>query len=221
VFANIAEGYRPGGVNPIPNPSPFYVKTFQPDRAWSYELGVKSETADHRLRANATIYYIDWRNLQILGEPADPTLGFTTNAGRAHSQGFEAEFAALPIQGLEFDLGVGYADPRIDTPAEGAPPGTVLPGVSRFNMAASAQYEWPLNDKWRGVARADAWMHSHTDSAPQAAGLNLRLGAENDRWALYGFIRNATNNLQITVTGAEGQFIGQPRTYGVDLRRRF
>jgi outer membrane receptor protein involved in Fe transport len=221
VFTNIAEGYRPGGINSIPDPSPFYVKTYQPDSAWSYEVGVKAETADHRFRANASVYYIDWRNLQILGEPDDPALGFITNAGRAHSEGFEAEFSVLPIRGLELDAGVGYANPRLDAPAEGLPKGATLPGVSKLNVAVDAQYDWPLKNAWRGVARVDAWLRSDTDTAPWANGVNLRLGAENARWAIYAFVKNATNNLQISVTGAEGQFIAQPRTIGVDVRRRF
>ncbi len=52
-FANVAEGYRPGGVNGIPSSSPFYVQTYKPDTAWSYEAGEKSEWFDHRLRAKS------------------------------------------------------------------------------------------------------------------------------------------------------------------------
>jgi outer membrane receptor protein involved in Fe transport len=220
-FANIAEGYRPGGVNSIPSASPFYQQTYKPDSAWSYEAGVKSETADHRLRADATVYYIDWKNIQILGEPTNPALGFTTNAGAAHSTGFEAEVTAVPVHGLQFDVGVGYTDPRLDAPAQGLAKGSTLPGVSNWNTTVAGQYEWSLAGDWSGFARADWWYHSHTDTAPEYEVVNLRLGAQNARWGAFLFANNVTNNQEITVTATSGQYVGRPRTIGVDLRAHF
>jgi iron complex outermembrane receptor protein len=221
LYADIAEGYRPGGINPIPDPSPFYVKTYQPDRAWNYEVGVKTETPDHRYRADLSLYYINWTNLQILGEPNNPALGFETNAGSAHSEGFEATVTAVPLRGLELNLGLGYADPRLDAPAQGLAKGATLPGVSKLNASLAAQYKWPLFGRWQGVTRADVWSHSNTDTAPAYAQANFRVGVENERFDIMLFVENASDNKLITVTAAEGQFIGRPRTVGVDLRARF
>jgi iron complex outermembrane recepter protein len=232
VFADAAEGYRAGGINPIPPipPSGAYQQTFKPDKDWSYELGVKSEQFDRRLIANASVYYIKWNDLQILGLPDNPALGFTTNAGDAHSEGFEVELAAKPLRGLEIDLNTGYTHAVLDQPAQGAPAGTLLPNVPRWGVSAAAQYEWHLVQSWSAFSHLDwAYKTSTNEDVPaDAIGYipsysiaNARLGAHNDRYGVYLFCTNLTNSLGITGAGESGQYTMRPRTYGIDLRATF
>jgi iron complex outermembrane receptor protein len=232
VFTDAAEGYRAGGINPLPPvpPNAAYQQTFKPDKDWSYELGVKSEQFDRKLIANATIYYIKWQDLQILGLPDNPALGFTTNAGDAHSEGFEFELAAKPVRGLELDLNTGFTDAALDQPAQGAPAGTRLPNVPRWSAGSAAQYEWPLVQSWSGFTHVD-WAYkspTNEDVPPDAIGAipayrlaNARLGAHNDRYGVYLFCTNLTNSLGISSAGSSGQYIIRPRTYGIDLRATF
>jgi outer membrane receptor protein involved in Fe transport len=232
LFANIAEGYRAGGVNPIPPvpADPAFKAVYGPDKAWSYELGVKTESSDHRFLANATAYYIKWSDLQILGLPSNPALGFTTNAGDAHSAGFELELAARPLPGLELDLSPGFTNAVLDQPAQGSPAGTRLPDVPRWGLSAAAQYQWPVMRNWSGFARID-WSYktsTNADVPPDAVGLipiyrdlNLRVGVQSERYGIYLFGSNLTNDLGITSAGTSGQYVMRPRTVGIDLRAKF
>jgi outer membrane receptor protein involved in Fe transport len=232
LFANIAEGYRAGGVNPIaPVPAdPAFKAVYGPDKAWSYELGVKTESSDHRLLANATAYYIKWSDLQILGLPSNPALGFTTNAGDAHSAGFELELSARPLPGLELDLSPGFTNAVLDQAAQGAPAGTRLPDVPRWGVSAAAQYQWSVTQHWSGFARID-WSYKTTTNAdvpPDDVGLipiyrdlNLRVGAQSERYGIYLFGSNLSNDLGITSAGTSGQYVMRPRTVGIDLRAKF
>ena len=64
VYASAATGYRPQAFNP----RPFQITQFVPvdgEEATSYELGVKSDLFDRRLRVNVAAFYIDY-NQRIL-----------------------------------------------------------------------------------------------------------------------------------------------------------
>ncbi len=87
VFGRVSSGYRAGGsngtlVDGIP-------ESYDSDSLVSYELGFKGGFLDDALALNATAYYIDWSDLQI--SQVDLTYGsnYTTNAGKAASQGIE------------------------------------------------------------------------------------------------------------------------------------
>lgn len=87
MYGRIASGYRAGGSNGtlvegIP-------EGYDSDKLVSYELGFKGGFFEDALKLNATAYYIDWSDLQI--SQVDLTYGssYTTNAGKAESQGLE------------------------------------------------------------------------------------------------------------------------------------
>jgi len=61
IYARLASGYRPGG----PNPSPGVPPEFGPDKTKNYELGVKADFLDHTLSIDTSVYYIDWKNIQV------------------------------------------------------------------------------------------------------------------------------------------------------------
>jgi iron complex outermembrane receptor protein len=234
-FGNIAQGFRSGGTNPFFSADPNYVRAYKPDLAWSYELGVKSQWLDRRLTANATAFYIDWTDLQIMGVPENPALGFTTNAGRASSRGFELELKARPTNHLDLSFGVGYVDAHLDEPAQGAAAGDPLPGVPKWNVSASAEYTWPVFADYNGTVRVDYTHRSETDSdvvpdvefgirvthVPSSENVNLRLGLENDKYGGYLFVNNLTDDIGITVAAGSGQYISRPRTFGLTLRAKF
>jgi iron complex outermembrane recepter protein len=229
LFANIAQGFRSGGNNPFPATDPNYVAAYKPDSAWSYEFGVKSEAFDRRLTMNATAYYINWKNLQILGVPANPSLGFTTNAGAAHSTGFEAELKARPISSLELSLGTSYTEAELDEAAQGAPAGTSLQLVPKWNFNAAAEYRHPITTRVTGFIRADWSERTPTNSSlppdpltaiPTYDMVNLRLGVDLERISFAVFANNLTNNLGITDSAASGQYMSRPRTVGLNIKAK-
>ena len=95
-YASAAKGFRPGGVNSVlpavctsslPAPVP---STFNPDSLWQYEIGSKQTLLDHRLQVNASIYYLQWKNIQQF-VPLSCGLGFVPNLGEVTGKGGDVE----------------------------------------------------------------------------------------------------------------------------------
>ncbi len=152
-YGRISSGYKSGGfdaragVNPALGTS--YPFTYQPEKATAYEVGVKSELFDRRLRANADVFYTKYDGLQIPVYTGGN--GFTPNAN-AHYEGAELEVQAIPINHLTIDGSLGYTDAIYDeftliNPATGTPANyarsSKFPYVPRYTVHVGAQYDFP------------------------------------------------------------------------------
>ena len=176
VYANVAKGYRPGGIVPIvpsgeagtatdctaaskavdPNINISQTRTYQSDSLWNYELGTKTAWFDHRLTVDAAGFYIKWKNIQ---QEILLSCGFqyTANAGAAVSKGGELEVRARPLQPLELSLGLGYQDAKITQTSIESPQavGSPIYQVPDWTGNGSAQYTLPLSAEWQMVSNAD------------------------------------------------------------------
>lgn len=119
-YAVASQGYRTGGVQLDPalvNPS------FEPEKLWNYEAGLKGTLFDQRLRFSASGFYIDWTDLQVQTnvnrlDPATGALVLTNgieNAASASSLGAELELRAKPADMLELGFTAGYLDSKYDS----------------------------------------------------------------------------------------------------------
>ncbi len=86
--------------------------TFGPEIAKSFELGVKSDIFDSRLRVNLALFRTVFDDLQQTG--LTPTGFALTNAGRVTSQGFELDAQAVPFDWLSLSGSVAFVDARYD-----------------------------------------------------------------------------------------------------------
>lgn len=230
LYGTVGRGFRSGGINGQFSPDPAFQPSFKSDSAWSYEVGIKSQWLDRRLTVNATAFYTDWQDLQILGLPDNPALGWTTNAGRAHTAGLELEALFTPVTGLDLGFSGAYTEAELDDPAQGAPAGSRLTDVPKWSFSASAQYRRPLFADVMGFARLDWQYKSSTNSnllglpqteVPAYHFSNARVGAEWSNWAAYLFVNNLGNDLGISWVASSGQYVAQPRTVGLTLRASF
>lgn len=246
LWATASQGFRIGGTNTTPG-IPDENRTYASDTLWNYELGARTSWYDNRLVLNGALYYIDWSDIQ-LALPLGTAFG-TINAGQARIIGAELELQARPAAGLDLALAAGYNDGELtqDTPGAPAGPnpgfkGDRLPGVPRLNLAASAQYTFPLSSGGLdGFGRVD---YSYTGDStttfndlstanglpshfnPDAYGLlNLRLGVQNERWTAALFVENATDErAQLLIDNAgvtERITRNRPRTFGMNVRYNF
>jgi iron complex outermembrane recepter protein len=235
VYVSAAKGYRAGGGNSatsignslcgpslaalgmagVPN-------SFNSDSLWSYELGTKDSLFDRRLAIEASVYYIDWTNIQTqIGLPSCAE-NFTTNRGKAVSQGFDLQVAAIPVEGLKLGVNVGYTDAYYPDAAVGAPSNGVTPllnaagdklaNVLPWTASANAEYSRDISPLWAGsqsYLRVDyRWLSAANALNPNVAGydsmtgpyqnvaygvLNLRLGVLHGGLDLSTFVNNAGN----------------------------
>ena len=131
VFLSVARGIKSGGVNAAvvrEPPGTFFdplrplsddERFFDPDENITYELGTKNTLLNGRLVANATLFLIDWNDLQVSTATSDPdatltTANITTNLGAAESRGLEADFTFLATESLTLNAGLALIDATYD-----------------------------------------------------------------------------------------------------------
>lgn len=106
-YARVATGYKAGGF------SARAVNTgYDPETVTNYEIGIKSDLFDRRLRFNATAFYMDLKDKQLnqLVAGSGGTATQTINAGKGDFKGIEIEVEALPFAGLRLNGSFGYVD---------------------------------------------------------------------------------------------------------------
>jgi iron complex outermembrane recepter protein len=134
VFARASSAFRAGGFNAGSTNAPSYA----PEKAISYEGGIKTEWFDRHARLNVVGYHTNYNGLQLnqyFGPPRNTN--FITNAGRARYDGVEAEFAA-EYAGLSVDAQLGKIWPKYDTYLIGATP---LPAICATKPADASCFQ--------------------------------------------------------------------------------
>ncbi len=249
-YAQVATGYKTGGLNPKPVLLTDIVP-FRPEHLTAYEVGVKSEWLDRRLMLNADAYLSEYKDIQ-LSEFLPPPLGdggtVVVNASRARIEGVELDMRARLFRGFEMDGGMSFLDYK--TLALGAPSsllsGMTLtsqpPNIPRWKGALGAQYTLGLGNGGEITARADYSYRSQVfyDLANTPAGaqggfgiLNARLEWDDaaGKWSAALEVSNATDKLYyysltpaLNVDGSLFTLNGTPalpRTEFFTLTRRF
>ena len=240
IYAQRAEGFRPGGINTTPA-LPANLVPYSSDSLVSYEAGVKTTWFGGRLTFNVAAYQIDWDDMQI--SASIPNFSFITNVGGSRIRGIEAELAARPFRGFQLRGNLAYQNGKLRTDQRSgtieAPgrKGDRLPYEPRFTASTSAEYSAPLADNLDALVRLDvsytgrsASEFRPTSSTYEVMGkffnVNWRAGVENDRWGLFLYVNNVFEKVgRIRVFSgvlSEQQTLSTPpRTIGVNLRRNF
>ncbi len=246
-YTQAAQGFRPGGVNQVIG-LPAALAAYTSDSLWNYEAGVKSKLT-RGVYLNVAAYRIDWDNLQVSARTSGTgsVFGLIANAGAARIEGVEVELSATPISGLSIGANLGYTDARLSedqvstvVTATGRK-GDRLAFVPKWALSGSAEYTWPLSSTIEGLARLDVAHTSSSYSTLSPADVfrrkvdayelaNLRAGVQSPDgdWGAYLFINNLFDAAAINskssssnTGGLTTTFSAPPRTYGINVLRRF
>jgi outer membrane receptor protein involved in Fe transport len=135
LYVSAAKGSRSGGINAAPGLDPGE-QTFAPEYNWTYEAGAKYEQS--RWRADATFYYIDWRNTQLLGFPQTPGIGtlITRNTEGVRTAGIELSLAAQLHERLALEAAYSLADSSFAAGSDDAGSATFC-GLKGSNVTSS------------------------------------------------------------------------------------
>jgi iron complex outermembrane receptor protein len=109
-------GYNGGGFNArASNPDSFQTP-FDEEDIESFEVGMKSDWFDNRMRANIAIFYNEYTDIQIAQFEAGSggASSAIVNAGEATYQGLELDFSAILFEGLIMEFNYGYLDAEFD-----------------------------------------------------------------------------------------------------------
>lgn len=148
IYARIATGYRSGGFNasdPVA-PGGSTVPNFDEETVTSYEIGLKSQLFDNRLRFNLAGYHNIYEGLAVSQPVLTGTGTFqtvVTNAGKVKYTGIEADFQAILSDNFSLDGAIGYVDVNFKELLTGQP---VNPadGVQNIAEFANPGYTSPL-----------------------------------------------------------------------------
>jgi outer membrane receptor protein involved in Fe transport len=242
-YARLASGYRPGAPNTGAGVALGVVpSSYSPDKTHNYELGIKGDFLDHVVSVDASVYYIDWKNIQLTLLSAQSGQSYTGNAGAAKSEGVELSTQVRPTDHLTVSGWVSYDDAVL---TEGFPksstvsglPGAVLPMTARWSGSLSIDDRLPITDSLEGfVGGAYSYINNRLGPFLAATGqrahfasyslLNFNTGLRYDTWTGTLFVNNVTDNRGV-LNGGAGYFppFGYsyilPRTVGVNVAKSF
>jgi iron complex outermembrane receptor protein len=108
LYASYTKGFKSGGYNDYQPSNPVY----QPEFIKSYELGMKSDWLDRKLRLNAAAFWYDYSDLQVTSFFQSLTL--VSNAADSTVKGIDLELLANPRAGLDLGLSVSWLDAKYD-----------------------------------------------------------------------------------------------------------
>jgi len=247
VYVRVASGYRPGGPN-VQGSAILVPRFYNPDTTVNYELGVKGELLDHKLALDASVYYIQWKDIQL--QLANPISGifFYTNGSEAKSQGLELSAQAKPLTGLSITGWIAWNDARLTEPlppesiAVGAA-GDRLPYSEPFSGNLSLEQTFPLTVLMQG---ATGFVGGDVSYIPNRLGqfasvylvpperqdlaaytkIDLRAGVDYGTWKLNLYVNNLADKRGVLDGGLDlipsnAFFYIQPRTIGMMVSKSF
>ena len=130
VYVSYTKGFKPGGSNltygyPMDNegfgaaPAPQLIfPIFESEMIDAFEVGLKSDFLDGRMRANVSAFTYDYENLQFQSTDPDIYRGGVANIPESEMKGIELELIGLVSESLSFDLRVAYLDTEITSSYE-------------------------------------------------------------------------------------------------------
>lgn len=243
LFANVARGYRPGGVNTIVSNAED--APFDPEITWNYEAGIKTTFSENRLKLNLTGFWINYTDQQILNIlDISQFLVGTENIGKSRSFGLELETQALITQGLSVNLNAGYlhteildytvssVDVATFQEVEVDESGNELPVSPEFNGNVNVNYILPITQKLNLEASLDYiyqseifWDPGNVNTQEAYGLLNARLGVTSKNIDVFFWSKNLTDKEYFVygfgTNGFNAATYGLPRTYGVTLTGKF
>ncbi len=242
-YISYSEGFDGGGINArfepsLPNNG---IQPFDEEILGNFEIGVRSDLLDGRLRLNATYFDGTWEDIQV-AEVLVISTTTTTNAGEAKISGLEIEgsFRATNNFSLNFALGT------LDTAYTDVGRATTISVNSRFPFAPERSYSIGL--QWDNDLRSGAslttrfdygWIDDfetfRDDRFVSFGGANDAYGLLSGRftftppsrnWDISLFGTNLTNEFyrmggfNAILAGVDQGYVGRPRELGVSLSLR-
>jgi iron complex outermembrane recepter protein len=189
VYGSWSKGYKTGGWTTRYTTPQTTAASYDPEKATTFELGVKSTLVDRRLQVNAAVFSTKYTAIQLNYQVGtSPTID---NVGDARIKGFEIEVVAVPIDALTINASIGHLDAKYTSldPAVAITSGTIpgfqagalvggpLPKTPTWKFNISPRLELPVGEGklvilgdwthttkiWNNVERTIALLRPSTD----------------------------------------------------------
>ncbi|UCG72908.1 MAG: TonB-dependent receptor [Chromatiales bacterium] len=167
-YFSFSHGFKSGGYSDQAGsgiPQPLQAIRYDPEEADSFELGVKWDGFDDRLRLNSAIFYVEYDDMQ---RAVIQTLGLfqetvVFNAAEVTAWGVETEGTFILLDDLELNFNIGYLDTEYDefeldvdlsTPGSANLDGEDVTRAPEWTMGfdLTYSYDWANIGNFRAIA---------------------------------------------------------------------
>jgi iron complex outermembrane receptor protein len=240
VFASFSRGYKGGNwalpVFPPPITSAMFpLFPHKQERLDDYEIGMKTQFLDRRVRLNVGAFYYDYSNYQAFSLAGLAQSIFNKDA---KAWGGEAELRIAPTRGLDISLAASSLTSRVYKMQY--PNGQFftaeLPLAAKLSVNGFVRYAWDVLDGSMAATVSFTSMGAHyfdvANEPLTREGRNFtadaRLGYTSSAgWDVAVWVRNLNDEkyrtfaLDIGTLSLGNQTFAAPRTFGVSLGHKF
>lgn len=147
-YAKVVSGYRSGGTSTLSYQESLFQQGADEETIVSYEVGMKGDFLDRRLRVNGAIFNMEYDDYQgSIQTGPQPAERDNLNIGDNTIYGAELDMTALLSHSLTFSLAAGYLNTEMGEdsvdPGTGAPPTSLideLPYAPELSYSATLDY---------------------------------------------------------------------------------
>jgi len=238
LFLSYSRGFRAGGLSQVTgDPSQPALLGYDPEFSNNFELGLKNEFLENRLRWNVSAFYTTVRDIQVPQLILPEAFVVTTNEGELTSMGLESELTALMGRNLTVSWNAGVTDAEFEELiVAGEQDNESLKGnkqlfTPEFTSNLILQYNRIVNSSrdihllaraewlWLGTTYFD--LQNTLKQDPYHL-VNARLGIQKGQVALALWARNILDTRYVDYAYNFGAaHLGEPATYGVSAKIDF
>lgn len=242
LYASYANGFKTGGFNGRPLNAD-ELTSFEPEELDAFEVGIKTDLFDDRLRLNAAVFLNDYKDIQLTAAVDDGTGNLVVtvdNAAEAEIVGLELEVTARPTDRLDLfaTLSVLDAEYKDIGGATQITEDSELVKAPEYTASLLARYTAPLG-QWGDLVLQGDWSHiddvfndvqNNASIAQEAYSLvnsSITFVSADGRWRVSLFGSNLTdeeyivNGVDAGVFGISEAVVGRLREWGVGFKASF
>lgn len=241
------KGFRSGGFNfRSSKPELFSPGPTAEEEQNSFEVGIKSQWFDNKLRFNISAFYNEIKNVQrdtIASDAELVILQATQNTADATIKGFEIDVVALLGDGFSINASVGRLDGEYDDVfkditqdgiIDGSDEDLALPRLSKLTWSVGTTWDMPVGDMGNLTLRTS---FSHRDEAAfsddnktwlpavDMVNVSATFTSVDDRWDVSIYGKNLKDEVAYGNVAAVSFGIIRPlqkgTVYGVEANYRF
>ncbi len=144
VYFTASKGYKSGAYVAQRTTPETAVVPLEPEFATNFEIGLKTQFADNRVRLNASVFTIDYTDLQVFRLVGSLLVGASADAT---SSGLELDMTALLNDNWVVKASYGYLDAKYDKFISGGDDfkGNTLPRSADSSFSINSNYTFNLN----------------------------------------------------------------------------
>lgn len=248
-YFSVSNGFRSGGFpsRVLGNFPTLDGTQYDPEFVDVYEVGIKADLLDNRLRLNAAAFNTSYDDIQVSGTGllGGNPVPLIVNAGEATIRGIELELTAVISDNFLIDLTLGYLDANLNSVDPGVTddgititPDSELPFTPDLQSALGVSYHIPLSSgeiflrgDWMWVDDQYYSISNRAEVFQEAYGrvnASVSYRPQNEKWQLMVGVKNLTDEEYFT--GAATTFsngghsmasVGRPRHAFASMKYNF